>query len=358
MTQANTHRGSSSRIGRWAGVFFLLALFGAGIAAPALAQDEVTVREELLLTDRGIERAVERMLENQCDRGGALLRQANTMQRVAWADFRGNTLDGFRSALTKTRRARGFASDAIAACQVDLQVHEEASSLFESVRASVTEARAELRERPDAEAERLLNAGEHQLENAVEAYRAKEFRQAVRMGTIANNLVQRALQRFRDDTPTFGGEDVEAELSETETLIREVESAGLGPRAQKLLEQAKSHQEKARDFFADAEFTKALRWTRAARVKAQEASQNVSLDRPERARVERAIEAIGDMIQEYDPKIREQGAAGTVALLEKAEESLVDAREQLRDDQVVVAARSARLAGSLLRRAAEKAGVR
>lgn len=348
----------------WLG-FVLVALLLASVTTAGLGQtsrDEV--RLELERTDRALERGAEHLAEHPCIRGEELFARAKEVQNRAWAAFRTNRPLDLRSALALTRQAQKLVTEAIQSCQVDVRALEIVESLFESTMELAQEARACLAEsgmdRDRALDTGLLETGLEQLEKARAEYRAKQYRPAIRLATVARTLIQRALQECRGESPSAAPSIAAAALERTDALLSEVRAELHGvdtAEARAALEQATSHQERAWEQLRAGRAGIALRWTERARDLALEATW-LAPRAPVLDRVERAIEVLSETHAELVMELRADATPEVAALLDKASETLQEARERLASGQVDAAARAARLAGSLLGRAAEKAGTR
>lgn len=364
MARAADRFRSPGRIaGRWrvAGLAVALSLI---VAIPVFAQNDSVrevVRRELDVTEQSIERAREHLAEVHCTAGDRLLENAQELQRRGQAEFLSNTRSGNRQALLLTRQAREFVTKAVQSCQVDVRAQDTIEKLFESVDELILEARERGGLADNPESARLLEAGITQLEKAREAYRAEEFRRAVRLGTVARNLVQRALRGTGPaaDQDLLQGQ-ADAALARTDDVLGDARAAlagGATAEARALLDQAERQQTRARDLLHEGHAALAMRATELARTGAVEA---MWLDRraPQRAHVERAIEVVEDMILELGAEVRASGDSDAVALVEKAAEQVQSARRFLAEEQPVAAGRAVHLASSLLRRAAELSGAR
>ena len=364
MVQSCPSRSARRGLLGWMAAGFAVAL-SLWITAPAAAQNDSVrevVRREIQTTQQAIERAREHLAEVHCSSGDRLLGNATDLQRRAQSEFLGNTRSGNRQALLLTRQARDFVARAVQSCQVDVRAQDSIEKLFQNVDDLIQEARGRDDVQQDKQRLRLLEAGITQLEKAREAYRAGEFRRAARLATMSRNLVQRALQGsgLAGDGVVLS-DQVASALERTDEVIAEargkVSGASGSPEARALLQQAEQQQERARDLLQEGRPGVALRATELARTAAVEAMWQDD-QTPQDLRVERAIEVVEDMLAELGADIRAAGDPDAMSLLEKAREQLDAARGHLADDRPVAAGRAVHLASSLLRRAAELAGVR
>lgn len=345
-------------------LILVLSAWLAGIGATAaLAQvDRDQVRLELDRTDRALERGQEHLSEAPCDRGTQLLATAHDFQRKARGSFLANTRAGNAEAMALTRQAQKVVAEAIQACQVDFQAHALVENLFAETEQAAQEVRNCLSARSSgSEVEHLLNAGLDQLDKAREAYRSERYRETVQRATTARNLIRRALQQCQEESlEGLDLERVSAALDRTAELLAELAAhpalADM-PRARAVYEQARSQQEQARALLQRGELEAALRATEAARNRAVELNRILE-QAPDRERIVRTIETVADAISEVGSEIRASERADAIALLDKAGEAIDLARSELSKENLTAAGRASRIAGALLERAAEKAGLR
>lgn len=345
---------------RWFHVF-LISLFlvlSASVVQAQTTRDEVRI--ELERTDRAMERGAEHLGEHPCIRGDELFTRAKDAQGRAWQAYRTDRPVELRRALLLTRQAQKLVTEAIQSCQVDVQALEIVEGLFESTMELAQDARACLSGGSGSSGDKLLDTGLEQLEKARAGYRAKEYRSAIRLATVARTLIQRALQECRGDSPSTAPSLASEALERTDALLADVRSDLLGTHsaeANTALEQAQSHQDRAWEQLRAGRPGIALRWTERARDSALEASW-LAPSGPDEDRVERAIEVLTETHAELRLELEGDATPEVEALLDKASEALREARERLESGQIDAAAGAARLAGSLLGRAAEKAGTR
>ena len=348
-------------------VLFLILILSAWLAGvgatTAHAQvDRDQVRIELERTDRALERGQEHLAEAPCDRGAQLLATAHELQRKARGSFLANTRAATAQAVALTRQAQKVVAEAIQACQVDFQAHAMVENLFTETEQAAQEVRNCLSARSSgSEVEHLLNAGLEQLDKAREAYRSERYRETVQRATTARNLIRRALQQCQEEA--LEGLDldrVSAALDRTTELLAELAAhpaLASAPRARAVYEQARTQQEQARALLQRGELEAALRATEAARNRAVELSRLLE-QAPDRERVVRTIETLTDTMSELASEIRASERPDAIALLDKSGEALDLARSELSKENLTAAGRAARIAGALLERAAEKAGLR
>jgi HEPN domain-containing protein len=347
---------------RWLWILAGVLLAGSLCTEPGRAQSgRDKVRLELEQTERILDRAVEHARENGCERAKRLIDSARELQQRARGAFLRNTNESMREALSLTEQARKVAAEAIRTCQVEFKAHEVVRNLFDATRELASEAAVAVRASGDAQAEHLYQAGLNQLEKAQDAYRSEHYRQAIRLATVANTLIERSLRRVRGPNAAGGeGAGVQEACDRTGAQIGELKIALAGEEneeAAALLAQAETQQKRALDLLHEGKPREALRWTERARSTALEASWKLRTSLlPET--VERGIEVVSQMISDLAPGIRADGGDEARALLKEAEDQLSAARSDLSRGETDPAAASARRAASLIQRAAEASGLK
>jgi hypothetical protein len=214
--------------------------------AMGLAREDLSIKNraqrELEIAQSLLQDAKERITESREERALHLLDEAR-----AQID-RGNTQIGEQhyeaalrlalSARRLIRQALRLADDAGGAGRAEIEL-ERTESILERARAYAADA-------GDEQALLLLERATQIQERAHEAYRSSHFR-AVFPGTReARSLAQRAMARIRGPV---GKERVNVEIARTqEALARAAETVegSANSSAQRLLENAKKHQERAR----------------------------------------------------------------------------------------------------------------
>ncbi len=339
-------------------VTFLFAVLLATVTGTVHAQTRDEVERELAKTEEALTRARKQLGDRQCERGLALFERAQDVQNLARNAFADGIVGSRRLAVTRTLRARRLVTEAVQVCQVELQAADELQVLYESAREEIRQLRSLVSPNDTPEKQRLLEAAVRQLEQAEEAYRSEDYALAARHLDYARKLIDRARQAFDDDTtPDTDPEAASREVERTEEVLAELRSESLSGAQLKLLEQAVSIQERARGALREGRLIQAVEFTLAARRSAG----GLLRDRRtggEGTRVARAIEVVGQSLTELAPEIRSSGDEAALRLLDEATEALDRSREQFNLGKLVPAARHARRAGSLLRRAVEAAGVR
>jgi hypothetical protein len=341
----------------------LAASLVVALAAPAAAggidsQARDKIQSELMRTDQVLERAEQTVRDCANRKAAAYLEEAKAQQAKARELLVGPTPGaGGAQALQLTLRARDLAVKAIELC-VQPAATGALRDLLDSTEELVREASAAVNASGNPEARRLLEAGLWQLDKAREAYGNKDLRRAVSLGAAARNLLQRALQRAREDRSGRDEGLVEAALDRTDLLLSDVRASDPEEaKAQAILDRAQEQQNQARASYREGKTQLAMRWTLKARSSAFEAfwlAQRV----PDNAHVQAALEMIEASLRESGPGIRTSGPQEAVQMLDKAQELAGSARRLLGDGDTDRAAREARLADSLLRRALEKSGGR
>lgn len=341
----------------------LLPLIGLLMLVPALATAQPgisnQIERELERTDLILDRARDQVGVSITSHAEDLLRQARDLQQKAWGAFRRESASYQRQALELTLKARDLAQRAIETAELEAQAYEKTRDLVESTKDLIETANLEIRDSGDAQAIRLLEGGIWQLQKAREAYRSREYRQAIRLAGAAHDLVERALQRARS-APASGRLQIESALEQTGSLLDEVrERLGRSPRpkAEKLFEQATALQTRAWRHFRDNRDDLAVRLAKQARQFATDALLLLTQDL-DRRDVEQALGRIDRTIRDLTPKIRASGSERAERLLSSARERYQEGMGQMQRGRYAKALESARLADGFLRRAAEVAGLR
>ncbi len=337
----------------------ILAIIAVCCLLPVVAAAQPqpnTLRDELERTDRILERAREQVGVSVSGRAGTILTQAVRLQSEAWTSFRANEP---RKAFTLTHKARDLARNALETAEIDVKAHESIRDLVESTKDLMEEAIPVVRERNDPQARRLLDVGAAQLQRAMEAYRGRQYRKAISLAATARDLVQRALDRARQDS-TAGPATVASALDRTQALLEEVRF-GLqetpNPKAQALYDEALRFQQRAREQDRAGQVNLALGLTTHARESALEALLLLS-NEPNRDDVGRAVSVVEQLILDLTPEILSSGSSEAKTLLDSARQRHAEASQSLAKGDLSAAMSNARIAEGLLRRAAEAAGMR
>jgi hypothetical protein len=355
--QSVRRRGPLGRLLRSA--ILLLVVWGSVLATPSWAQNARNPEQELERTDRILERARDQVGVSPSNRAGGLLSQAIEMQVRAKRLYSRRERETWGPALRLTLQARDLARRAIETAEIEAKAHESIRDLIDSTRDLAQDASTLLRDRNDAEAQRLLEGGLWQLQRAQEAYRGLAYRKAIRLAVTARDMVQRAIERARGGAPG-SGPSIEAAIDRTQGLIEELRVSLEGSsneRAQRLYEQALRLQQGALRMQREGKPLLARRSTTQARQAALEGLLTLA-DHPDDEDVERAISAVEQLIQDTAPVIMDSGSAEAVNLLDLARQRHAEATEQLAKGNAAQAMATARIAEGLLRRAAEVAGDR
>ena len=338
------------------GGFLLTALLLIG-AFPARAQTRLELRQAIQTTQLVIDEADKVIEDNKCDRGGLLLTRARELQEAARGIDSVGDRDQIRGALARTLQARSLAREAMQACQVEIQAVDQVRALLESTRDLANQAQARLQTQSSADGQRLLRAGLAQLEKAETAYRQDEIQLAVSHLSVARKLIERASSLSPAADVASEPDRVAVELERTEETLAELRSAVLQARRLAIFEQAVDTQGRARVALQEGRPAQALEFTLAARRLATDLLRDTAQggDAP---RVQRAIEIVEASLELLEPTLMESEDPIVLNLLEQARDALERAREQMDDGRFAGAARSARLAGNSLRKAAETVGMR
>lgn len=335
-----------------------LGLLGSAVRS-AEAQTRLEVRAAIQATDLVLARSEKIVAERRCERGVALLARARELQEAARGADAVDDRVGLRAALARTRQARNLAREAADVCQVETQAVDQVRSLLDATRDLSRRAEAELGTRNSVDGARLLEAGRLQLERAENAYRKEQLQLAVSHATVARRLLERALAdapraaELRADPAV-----VAAELAGTDAVLAELRGGSLSPRRQALFDQAVENQEKARASLAAGRSAAALEFSLAARRLGHDLLREVGAGLGAGSRVERALQVVETSLVELEPDLLATEDPAVGVLVEQAREAIDLARAQLAEERFGPAAASARLAGALLREAAETAGMR
>ncbi|MEZ4651276.1 MAG: hypothetical protein R3E97_21290 [Candidatus Eisenbacteria bacterium] len=346
-----------NRMRAWIAGGLLLVVLALIPAFPAQAQTRLELRQAIQATQVVIDQAEKVIDENQCDRGVVLLRRAHELQEAARGVDSIGDRDIIRGALARTLQARSLAREAMQACQVEIQAVDQVRALLESTRDLAGDAQARLQSESSVDGERLLRAGLAQLEKAEAAYRQDEIQLAVSHLSAARKLIERALNLTPQADLGSDPGRVAAELERTDDALAELRVAVLQARRRAILDQALEAQGRARAALQEGRPAQALEFTLAARRLATDLLRDTaqSGDAP---RVQRAIEIVETSFDRLEPTLMESEDPIVLSLLEQAREALERAHEQMDDGRYAGAARSARLAGNALRKAAETVGMR
>lgn len=168
------------------------------------------------------------------------------------------------------------------------------------------------------QAQELLNLAISLQESARDAFRRKQYREALEFTHKAREEARRAIRMAK------GGMDpkeVERALRRTDDIIakaREVVGESPNEQAQKLLETAIDEQNRAREAYRKEEHEMAMRMTRSAEEMARRAMEMARGDGHEERRVREALERTDRLIEKAAPAIRESGNREAIRLFDKA----------------------------------------
>jgi hypothetical protein len=339
----------------------LAGTVAAGAGPLSVLDFRQDVERELNRTDDVLARARAHLTDCTSARGQGFLTQAAEIQEKARAAFRSlqdpnGQVRGLETVRRLSLRARDLALQAIETCQVEFQAHEALRDMMDSTQDLLGEARDAVTASGSAEGRRLLEAGLWQLDKAREAYRNREYRKAITLGAAARTLIQRAVQRARSAGLDEGAARVEAALDRTDLILSDVlatPGAADSERARALFDRARKEQGQAWDLYRAGRPEQALRRTRAARATALDALWLVQTG-PAEAQIRAAVQTIERLLRETAPGIRRSGPEEAIRLVDRAEEEIRRAGDLLREGKPARAAEAARLADTLLRRAADK----
>jgi hypothetical protein len=335
------------------------ALWNPGpVRAQRLSESiEKRIVYELERTDRIIERAGEALGSSAGVKSNPLLDNAVDIQRKAWLAYRANPSNP--AALKMTMEARDLARRALESAEIDVKSHESIRDLIDSTKELIDRARPMVDDRGDRQSKRLLENGIWQLDRAQDAYRAADYRKAIRLGASARDLVQRALQRARSGVAAEPV-GIDTALERTDMLIEDLKGSLQGrdnPLGRSLLERAIQLQDRARGRAEGDRPGMALKLTMQARQAALDGLLELAKD-PGRADVERAVAVVDEYALDLAPEIEASRSKDALSFLDSARQRLVEARDLLGKGEMAAAIEQARIAEGLLRRAAETADIR
>jgi hypothetical protein len=367
-----TCRGTRTRSPRFRGLLNVLALAGIGCTfACTLACTPVSaqasgpadmLRVELERTDRLIEKARDEIAGIRSSYPQTLLTEAEKLQLHAWKAYReaigpGGSGGGLREAKVFTLQARDCAVRAIEAAGVDRRASEGAGKLIDRAQ----DRAAEVGERVEASgnplARQLLEQGLDQLRRARRAFQDAQPH-AARLAALAFDLIERAGRVAAGEGPDPAA--VEASLARTETLLAEIESdlAGAGnPDALVAsLREARGFVSRAREQLRAGHVRLALRLG----LQARQAGLRILTQLQRLPSEAQLISALGDLEALRDQiaaELAHRDVAAARALLARASDLLELARAHLGAGESEDALSVLVAAESLLRDAAEEAGV-
>ncbi|MBD3163549.1 MAG: hypothetical protein GF346_13685 [Candidatus Eisenbacteria bacterium] len=342
-------------------LLLLALLAGAGpLVGAAGAQPEVTdVEAELERTDRILDRARDQIEVSLTGRARDFLSRAIEIQAHAWRSYReGGGSGRHQQALQLTQKARDLARRAVETAALEIRASEKIRDLIGSTRDLIDRTTEHVQESGDDQAARLLEAGVRQLQLAQEAYRGGELRHAIRLVGAARDLVQRARDRVR--VRESSGASVEAMLERTEVALEEIalEVDGTADeRTARRVEEARRLLDTAWQRHRGGQPRAALALGMQARRAVLEAMLGLTRT-PERPGVDRALRAVGQLIEDLAPEISASGSSKAAELLDSARTRHREAVREADGGRLGPALERARLADRLLKRAAEAAGIR
>ena len=339
-------------------ILSLIALMGLSAAASWAQPQFGDVRVELERTDRILERAREQCGVSVSNRPSNILREAFNIQTRAWGEYRMGGSHG-KPALQYTLKARDIARRALELAEIEVKAHETLRDLLDSTQEMARDALTIVRERGDPQAQKLLDSGLEQLRRSQEFYAGRDYIRAIRFVSTARDLIQRALSRARGDGGDAAGA-LDAALDRTQSLIEEVKirlAARPDADAGKLFDEAVRLQRMARDMRTQGRPGAALRMTAQARETALRVLLQINRS-PDRDEAQRAIDVVGQLIEDLSPEILGAGSDEARTILDAARTRYQDSIRLLADGKTAQAVDAASIADRLLRRAAEVAGVR
>ncbi len=345
------HGKGHSGLARWAA---LLILITALPLAQAQGQAE-RLRAELERTDLLIERARDEVagVVNVFSRDE--LRKATEMQRAAWREFTHNTAASLRRAGELTRHARRLALRSIEAAGIEKRARESTREILERAEARAADLGEGIRSSANTEAIQLLEQGLQHLRRAHRAFVDGDPR-AVRLATLARNLIERAARIAAGTAPMRGG--VEAVLDRTDALLAEAEARlGEAPEpdvAAGLLQQARRLLQSAAEALRDGRAQEALRLAFQARERGLTLLSRVRGE-PSAADLLPALEDLESLCDELSAEIAGSAREEAQQKWSQGRELLKRGRELLTQGKMHDALAAIVAAEALLREAAQGA---
>jgi len=319
-------------------------------------QGREQVRAELEQTQRGIDRVADFLRDHPCVAGTGLLDRARETQSRALELFRRDQPAADRAAVLQTRQARKLVNQAIQSCSGTAAPREDLLGLLRSTQDLVDECAGRARESAEPEALRLATAAQEQLVRARDAYARQNLRGSVRHLAIARGLAQRGLQKLRGQEGS-DQERMSVALDRGAVLLAELRLALAeepNETAEALIDRADAQLDRARELAQAGRLRGSIRAATLGRALALEAHWLLSRG-DAGARVERAIDAVGELLEDLAVELGPDAAAER-AELETARAHWTEAAAAWKAGELVRAEQLCRLAEAAARRAAGEAG--
>lgn len=317
-------------------------------AAPAGAQANDRIEDELHRTDEAVQRAAEIVRESQSQRANELVSHASAVQLEAWERFRSGRLV---IAGQLTLQARELAVRSITLAREDSSLRNRAAREGEKAERAWQQAREQLSDRPSSHAIRLLDEARSQMERGRLQFQEQHYEAALRLAVSAQSLIRQALGSGTGGSASVVS--VARELERTDRLIDRVEEVVRESRnaeAIRLLARANEVQATAHNEYREGHPRLALAATKEARALASRAHSLVR-GPIDAAGVEKTLTETNRILAQARDVVRDSGDDRAMRLLEKAQEHQARALEHFRESELRRALAETRVARSLARRA-------
>jgi hypothetical protein len=357
-------RGARARSLLARGLLILFVLAGIGwvrVSAQASGPADM-LRVELERTDRLIEKARDEIAGIRSAYPQTLLAEAEKLQHRAWQAYReaigpGGSGGGLREAKLLTLQARDLAVRAIEAAGLDQRAREGVDKLIDRAQDRAAEVGQRVEASGNALARQLLEQGLDQLRRARRAYQDAQPH-AARLAALAFDLIERAGRVAAGEGPDPAAS--EASLARTEALLAEIESdladAGNPDPLVASLRGAQELVTRAREQLRAGHVRLALRLG----LQARQAGLTILTQLQRLPSDAQLISALGDLEalrDQIDAELARREVPAARALLVRASDLLEQARAHLGAGESEEAVSVLAAAESLLRDAAQEAGV-
>jgi hypothetical protein len=320
------------------------------------------LRVELERTDRLIEKARDEITGIRSSYPQTLVTEAVKLQRRAWAAYReaispGGSGGGLRMAKELTLRARAQAVRAIEAAGIDRRTREGADKLIDRAQERVAEVGERVEASGNPLARQLLEQGLEQLRRARRAYQDAQPH-AARLAALACDLIERAGRIAAGEGPDPAA--IATSLERTEALLVEVETdladAGNPEPLVVSLRRARELVTRAREQLRAGHARLALRLG----LQARQAGLGILTQLqqlPSEAQLISALVDLETLRDQIDAQLARREVPAARALLVRASDFLERARAHLGAGESEAALSVLAAAESVLRDAAQEAGV-
>jgi len=339
----------------------LAALLLLALAAPAraggAAGPATQIETELRRTDTLLDRARDEVAGVRGAFAHERLRRAVETQRKAWVEFRRPAHD-LRRVAALTREARSQALKAIEAAGIERRAAQGVSALLDRAEQRGAEVEPAVRASGSAIAVRLLDQGRRQLLRARRAW-GESDPLAARLASLAQSLFDRAGRVAAGEGAVSTA--AASSIARTEALLAEADARlaqeTIASEAKALRAQAGDLLDRAREALRHDTEREALRLSLQARETALRLLARLQR-RPTGAELLPALEDLEALRGEVAPEITASGDPQAQAQLEQSGTLLENARQLLAAGRTEEAVAALAAAESLLREAADAAGVR